>query len=303
MIKFSMLQNYQYYVINSVMFYCPRDECPNGPSPSSSSSSGPKSFVALPHKPYGFELKCPACSARLSLCENCLCLMEWDPIVFKDTLSGNVCRRCGFLNVLGEARQSLSSALRSVEFVSLGEINFIGKTACVTFEGFGVSQFDDTPCDLGSSVLSEFGGDGEFSHLSLRMLKELSSGDMNLLLGGIEDFLDKREFILDTKKECESLKSALNVARFIPPTSNLSGSINSTKILQMALTTKLDVAKKKFTDIVKRYEDYLQMTNEKLKELYSTIVTDTPTAQTEIAKYVVFLLRLLYHTLSSTILV
>lgn len=289
-------------------FYCPRDDCPNSFSSSSSFStpSTKNSFVVLSCDPCGYALKCSSCSAKLLLCENCLCLMEWDPVLFNGTFSANVCRRCGFLNIFGKVREELSSGLRPIEYISIETLNYINKKANISFEDVSIPSFANIPSILGPSVLSEFGGDEEFSFQSLRFLKSLygdnEPGDD--FLEEVETFLNLRDNIASIKKDYDTIKRALNVTRYIPPTKDSSGKIDATKIIQTSLTTKADAVYSKLVEMVGPFIKYLPKINEKLKELYSTLLTTGTTIfpGREILKYKIFLMRLLFHTISSTVL-
>lgn len=280
-------------------FYCPRDDCPN------SFSSSKNAFIALPCDPCGYSLKCPCCSAILMICENCLCLMEWDPVSVDGTFAMNVCRRCGFLNIFGEIRQKLSSGLRPIGFIPLETLNYINEKVEITFENKPFPFFTNVPSTMGSSVLSEFGGDEEFSFQSLRILKELCTDDCsnNDFLNEIEVFLNERDGIIKLKKEYENTKRALNVTKFIPPTKDSTGGIDAAKIIQVSFVAKANATHNKLVGAVEPFTKYIPEINEKLKDLYKVLWT-SPTSPFGIdgLKYKIFLLRLLFHTISSTVL-
>lgn len=232
--------------------------------------------------------------------------MEWDPVTFNGTFTANVCRRCGFLNVFGEVRQKLSSGLRPIEYIPLETLNYIHKKVRISFEDIPIPSLANTPNTLGPSVLSEFGGDEEFSLQSLSILTSLYNDDYSHddFFKEIEAFLDKRDEIVTLKREYDSVKRALNVTKFIPPTKDSSGKIDATKVIQTSLTTKADAIHAKLVGSVAPFVKYLPKINEELKDLYITLCkTGSSGLGSDTLKYKIFLLRLLFHTISSVVLV
>lgn len=231
--------------------------------------------------------------------------MEWDPVTVKETFSANVCRRCGFLNVFGKIRKELSSGIRPVEYLSLETLNYISKKVRISFEEIPKPLLANTPNALGPSVLSEFGGDEEFSHQSLSILRSLYNDSYSQLdfFKETETFLDKRDGIVAIKKEYDAMRRALNVTKFIPPTKDPSEKIDATKVIRMSLTTKADVIHAKLVGSVDPFVKSLPKINEELKDLYYGLwKTGTGCPGSDTLKYKIFLLRLLFHTISSVVL-
>ena len=261
----------------NLMFYCPREDCPCGPK--TMTSGGCK--TSFSSSIIEGVLSCPSCSTHLIQCENCYALTDCEPVQLTFSLlslpafhdpgktsttsesSGSstttittasqpkeahweviTCKRCGFLNLLGELRDTLlpsASPIRPMPEPVIKAIDYVVRSGTrhqpqttTTLEpsnkkqnmGSQVKETEEKkPDEDVAEVMRKWSGHGgannSFSDCHLRMLKALYGlqNSPDALLKKAGEFLEIKSSLFRLRKELSGITDACSILDLAPPTS------------------------------------------------------------------------------------